>query len=178
MVNANIGDLDGIVASQLKRLVELPRNDRVDLGAFRRVVRQDVVAQLVAFQSVKADLGRHAGPRQLLRQGVEPCVESRLASGRAERLLCVLNGGCRHIEFLTLCIVDIGHCRRWNSISEKGHHAGLRDVGEESAHAIVIARRNRVIFVVVAACAFHRQSEEGRARGLCAVGHVFDSEFL
>ena len=51
-------------------------------------------------------------------------------------------------------------------------------VVEEREHPIVVLLADRVVFVVVAAGAFHRQAEEGGARGADPVGDVFDAVFL
>ena len=51
-------------------------------------------------------------------------------------------------------------------------------VVEECEHPIVVLLADRIVFVVVAAGAFHRKSQEGGARSADAVGDVFDTVFL
>jgi hypothetical protein len=52
------------------------------------------------------------------------------------------------------------------------------DVLEEAEELVVLALRDRVVLVVVAAGALHRQAEEHGRGGVNAVGHVLDAVLL
>jgi hypothetical protein len=56
--------------------------------------------------------------------------------------------------------------------------AGFVDGIEESGEAVVVAGRDGVVLVVVAAGAFEGESEEGGAHGVDAIRDVFGAEFL
>ena len=60
----------------------------------------------------------------------------------------------------------------FNSASEFG------DVVKEGEHLVVVFLRDWVVFMIVAAGAAHRKTEENGACGINAVDRVFEQEFL
>ena len=71
-----------------------------------------------------------------------------------------------------------GGAHQRDGVADAAVFADFGDVVEEGEELVVVALRDRVELVVVAAGAFDREAEPGRADGADAVGDVFDAVLL
>ena len=67
---------------------------------------------------------------------------------------------------------------RGDGAGEIGIEAGLVDIREIGTQLVVFLGGYWIVFVIVAAGAFHGESEEGGAEGVEAIGDILDTEFL
>ena len=134
------------------------------------VVRLQLVERIVADQSrnVRLQVGA-AEP------GAEGVVARLLDLAQLRRQRLDLAGAGGQGPFL---------CGRRQRQRRRGAEGGavvgapLVDAVEEGAEAVVILHRERIVFVVVTAGAFHRQPEERGAEGVDAIGDVLVAPLL
>ena len=90
------------------------------------------------------------------------------------------------VEFFRYCLGEhrIGfrsaHRHRGSRglFGKEGNQPGLVDIGEEGGEGVVVLGRERIVFVIVATRALHGEAEKGGAKGVGAVGDVFDAVFF
>ena len=74
--------------------------------------------------------------------------------------------------------------RRWQEQGGRRAKGGIVvgapfvDAVEKCRQRVIVAHRQRVVLVVVAAGTFERQAEKSRAEGMHAIGHAFETPLL